>query len=89
MLYAKAFAVGVVTGVLSPVVAGGAAFLWFWVSLFLGGFASYDIHLHDVHVQNFFLIVSPGQLVMQMAVGFAIGFLFTLWRGLIKSHETQ
>ena len=85
MLYAKALAVGVVAGVLAPIVAGAAAFLW----LFFAGFGSYDIHVHDVAVQNFFLTVSPEQLLAQMSVGFVIGFLFTLWAALVKTNQTR
>jgi hypothetical protein len=38
MVYAKAFAAGVLTGVLAPVVIGVASFVWFFVTLFSGGF---------------------------------------------------
>jgi hypothetical protein len=71
MLYAKAFAVGVVTGVLAPVVVAVASFVLFWVPLFLGGSAvagAYPVNLH-VHDQSFFLSGSPGHLLMQMTVG--------------------
>jgi len=90
MLYAKAFAVGVVTGVLAPVVVAAVVLVglplagFVYVSVMSGagsGPSSFDSY----HV----VAISPEPILMQMAVGFAIGFLLTLWRAMVKTHETR
>jgi hypothetical protein len=94
MLYAKAFAAGVVTGVLAPVVVGVASLVWFMGTLYLGGFAVRAggpswVVVSSVNLQSFYSTTTPERLVMQMAVGFAVGLLFTLWRALVKDETTR
>ena len=78
MLYLKAIAVGIVTGVLALAVAGV-------IALAFGGYyvigTGVDIHIHDTY---FAWPGSPEPLVKQFAVGFGIGFLFMLWRAMVK-----
>jgi hypothetical protein len=83
MVYAKAFAVGVVTGVLAPVVVATVVLVTFLITgiLYFGG-------LPDVYV-DYSSPISPKPILMQMAVGFAIGFLFSLWRDLVTKHGTR
>ena len=88
MVLAKAFAVGIVTGVLAPVVTGVASVVWFLVTLLLGGYAVTGGGSYSINVQSFFLTASPERLFMQFVVGFTVGFLFMLWRALVK-HETR
>src|SRR5262245_42082603 len=86
MLYAKAFAVGVVTGVLAPVVVAVASFLVFVLSTFSGGFSVSGAGGIAGGSISFLIDTSPKPILIQMAVGFAIGFLFTLWRAMVKSE---
>ena len=85
MLYLKALAVGIVTGLLAPVVVAVAQ----WTALaagFVGGVAftgggvgggsSFDVYLPTSW--------SSGLLLTQIVTGFAIGFLFTLWRAFVR-----
>ncbi|HEX5110591.1 MAG TPA: hypothetical protein VFV95_19200 [Vicinamibacterales bacterium] len=99
MLYAKAFAVGVVTGVLAPVVAGVASFGCAWV----GGWpftVLMSMQFRNTSRAYYFLFPYPGgpavsletcrfPIVAELAVkafvaAFAVGFLFMLWRALVK-----
>ena len=87
MVYAKAFAVGLVTGVLAPVVVAvveqvvlplvGFAYLFVSCSV-VGGPSCYDSFSS--------VVITPEIILRQMVVGFAIGFLFTLWRALVTKH---
>src|SRR4030095_3903033 len=86
MLYAKAFTIGVVTAALAPLAVGVASLICFLVPLFVGGSGVTGPVGVSVNLQSFFLVESPGQLLMQMAVGFAIGFLFTLWLAMVKNE---
>ena len=98
MLYLKAFALGVVTGVLAPVVAGAASFGCAWI----GGWP-FKL-LMSIQFQQrgyYFLTPYPGgpavsletcrfPVVAELALkeivaAFAVGFLFTLWRAMITS----
>jgi hypothetical protein len=90
MVYARAFAVGVVTGVLALIVAGAASIVWFLMTAFFGGLAATGGGgIGGISVGIAFpMNISPKPILMQMAVGFAIGFLFTLWRYLVTKHGT-
>jgi hypothetical protein len=82
MVVAKAFAVGLVTGLLAPVAVVGvrlAAVLAGFargVAATGGGGGSFDVYMP--------LAFSPDLLFKQIAVGFAFGFLFALWRALVQ-----
>jgi hypothetical protein len=88
MVLAKAFIVGIVTGLLAPVVTGVASVVWFLVTLLFGGYAMTGGGSYSINVQSFFLTISPESLFTQIVVGFAVGFLLMLWRALVR-HETR
>ena len=83
MLSLKAFAVGLVTDLLAPVVVAVVQ----WAALAAGfvgrvavtgggvGGASFDVYQPTSW--------SPGLFITQIAIGFAVGFLFTLWRAFV------
>ena len=80
MLFLKAFAVGLVTGLVAPVVVGVAGLVLFLVAVLFSGYAATGV------TGSFHVDLSPGwqeQLLKVIGVGFAIGFLFTLWRALV------
>jgi hypothetical protein len=84
MVFAKAFAVGILSGLLAPVVVGVALLVAALVTLFFGGFAVTGGGAVGIGVDFY---TTPGwqeQLLKVIGVGFAIGFLFTLWRAFIK-----
>jgi hypothetical protein len=84
MILAKAFAVGILTALLAPVVVFGVALLVAaLVTLFSGGFAVTGGGAVGIGVDFY---TEPGwqeQLLKLIGVGFAIGFLFTLWRAFV------
>ena len=86
MLYAKAFAIGVVTGVLAPIVIAVvrlvilplAGFIDVWLMSVASGSSSFDSYsVVTTTLESVFL---------QMAAGFAIGFLGTLWWAMVKNE---
>jgi hypothetical protein len=81
MVFVKAFAVGIVTGVLAPVVVAVVQLTGILVGFargaaFTGGGGGVGIAWP--------MSFSSELSLMQVAVGFAIGFLFMLWRALVR-----
>ena len=84
MVFAKAFAVGLLTGLLAPVVVGVAFLVVVLVHFFFSGYAATGGGTGSFHVDFY---TEPGwqdQLLKVIGVGFAIGFLFTLWQAFVK-----
>jgi hypothetical protein len=98
MLYAKAFAVGIVTGVLAPVVAGVASFGCAWaggwhpevlMSIQFGPRAQYFMFPHSggppVSLETCRFPISAELATKEFVATFAVGLLFTLWRAMVDN----
>jgi hypothetical protein len=83
MVLVKAFAVGIVTAVLAPVVVMVGQFVIAEVTLFSrasaagGGFVGISADIGFASVSG---------LLFTLAVGFALGFLFMLWKAWVRRH---